>query len=57
MKKTFLVQGMHCASCARLITNRLKKLPGITNCQVNLATEKARVEFDPNESDLGQMNS
>lgn len=53
---TYQVTGMHCASCATLITNRLQKLSGVASCQVNLATEKAQVEFDQSLTNLDQMN-
>jgi len=42
---TYTVKGMHCASCAAVITKKLSKVEGITQVDVNLATEKANVEF------------
>jgi Cu+-exporting ATPase len=41
------ISGMHCQSCAILIDKSLKKQRGIVYSNVNLATEKATVEFDP----------
>jgi len=38
---------MHCASCAAGIESDLKQLPGIKQAAVNIATEKAAVEYDP----------
>jgi len=56
MKKTaFPVTGMHCASCAINIERRLKKLKGVENANVNLATEKATVEYDEGKVALGDM--
>lgn len=46
-KKTFPVKGMHCASCVLMIERSLKEVKGITSANVNLATEKATVEYDP----------
>ena len=49
------ITGMHCASCAALITRKLKKTPGVEDASVNYGSEKARVRFDPtlvNEHDL-----
>lgn len=46
-KATFMLSGMHCTSCAGVITKSIKKLPGITDAQVSFAAEKARVAFDP----------
>ncbi len=46
---TFPVIGMHCASCAKSIERVVKKLPGVTSAQVNYATERAKVEYDPHQ--------
>ena len=40
------VEGMHCGSCAILITKALRKTPGVVAVNVNYASRKARVEFD-----------
>src|SRR3989338_6856100 len=42
------IKGMHCASCAITIEKSLKKLKGVSNANVNLASEKAMVEYDKN---------
>jgi Cu+-exporting ATPase len=44
-KKTFGVTGMSCASCAANIEKALSGVPGIISANVNLASEKATVEF------------
>jgi len=36
----FGVTGMHCSSCAQLITNRLKKIPDISDVSASYATEQ-----------------
>jgi len=42
------VTGMTCASCAMTIERALsKKVPGVLKASVNLATERARVEYIP----------
>ncbi len=41
------IGGMHCASCAQTIERYLEKESGIINADVNFATEKALVEYDP----------
>ncbi len=46
MKKTFSIQGMHCASCVNVLERALKKVPGVQNVTVNLASEKATVEYN-----------
>lgn len=46
-KKTFSIKGMHCASCVRLLERALKRVEGVSEATVNLATEKATVSCDP----------
>ncbi len=41
------ITGMHCANCSATIERNLKKLDGVTEANVNYATEKATVIFDP----------
>lgn len=44
--KTFSIEGMSCASCARNIENIVGKISGVQSVSVNLATEKMVVTFD-----------
>ena len=46
VKKTYSIKGIHCASCVGVIERSLKKVDGIIDANVNLATEKATVTFD-----------
>jgi Cu+-exporting ATPase len=46
---TFPVRGMTCANCAMNIERALGTLSGTETIQVNFATEKARVTFDPQQ--------
>lgn len=46
-RATFALEGMTCASCAMRIEKGLKKVPGVMDAQVNLATERATVTYDP----------
>ncbi len=46
MKKTLLIGKMECAACSARIERVLGKTEGIRSAAVNLATEKATVEFD-----------
>jgi Cu+-exporting ATPase len=41
------VQGMTCASCVGRVERALKKIDGVSEASVNLATERAQVSFDP----------
>jgi len=47
MKKDIEIKGMTCASCAARIERSLKKEKGIKAITVNLAADKARVDYDP----------
>ncbi|GHO48809.1 heavy metal translocating P-type ATPase [Ktedonospora formicarum] len=51
----FAVEGMTCASCAMRIEKGLKKVPGVTEASVNLATERATVRYDPVVTDVTKM--
>ena len=46
---TIPVTGMTCANCALNIERGIKKLSGITEANVNFATEQASVSFDSDE--------
>jgi Cu+-exporting ATPase len=52
---TFPVTGMTCASCVRRIERRLGKVEGVQDASVNLATEKARVVYDPATVTVGDL--
>ena len=41
------VGGMTCASCVSRVEKALKKVPGVQDATVNLATESARITFAP----------
>jgi Cu+-exporting ATPase len=49
------LEGMTCASCAMRIEKGLKKVPGVKNANVNLATEQATVTYDPAQTDVEKM--
>jgi Cu+-exporting ATPase len=46
-KITFPVSGMTCANCAMNIERNVRKLAGVSEAQVNFASEQAAVAFDP----------
>jgi Cu+-exporting ATPase len=45
VKATFPVEGMTCASCVSRVEKKLRGLDGVTDVQVNLANERATVEY------------
>ncbi|WP_010253852.1 heavy metal translocating P-type ATPase [Treponema primitia] len=47
VSKAFNIQGMTCAVCARTVERVTKKLSGVDEASVNLATEKLNITFDP----------
>lgn len=56
MQETYQVKGMHCASCAHHITKSLSKLPWVETCEVNVATETAKVVYDTEKVNISAMN-
>ncbi len=53
---TFGVTGMTCASCVRRIEKALSKVPGVQEASVNLATEKASVVYDADQTTGEQLH-
>ncbi|MBT2731923.1 heavy metal translocating P-type ATPase [Carnobacterium sp. ISL-102] len=50
IEKAFKIEGMSCASCAQTIEKAMKKMPGVKEVSVNLATEKMHIKY--NEASL-----
>ena len=46
-KISLVIGGMTCAACQQVVERTLKKVPGVMDAAVNLATETATVAFDP----------
>jgi len=44
------VKGMTCASCVGRVERALKKVPGVQSVAVNLATESARIAYEPSDN-------
>ena len=45
--RTFDVFDMHCAACASLIEDKLRRCPGVLHARVHYSTQRARISFDP----------
>ena len=58
-KKTLELKigGMTCAACAKAVERVTKKLDGVENSSVNIATEKANIEYDSSKIKLSQIKS
>jgi P-type Cu+ transporter len=52
---TIGVGGMTCASCVARVERSLKKVPGVQDASVNLASEKATVTFDPGSAEVDSL--
>jgi Cu+-exporting ATPase len=51
------IEGMTCASCVRRVEKGLERVPGVTAANVNLATERASVTYDPAVADLAALHT
>lgn len=49
------LEGLHCAACVLRTENALTALPGVDRATVNLATERASVEFDPAQTSIPEF--
>src|SRR5262249_5780591 len=49
--RVFVVRGMHCAACVDKVERALRGVSGVERASVNLATERASVEWDPARAD------
>ncbi|MEQ8200051.1 MAG: heavy metal translocating P-type ATPase [Syntrophomonadaceae bacterium] len=54
-KETIKIAGMSCAACAARIEKKLGKMEGVETVNVNLASEKAAVQYDDNKVGLDQL--
>jgi Cu+-exporting ATPase len=57
-RKTHIpVTGMTCATCAATIQKGLSKLHGVERAEVNLASEKVSIEYDPARVPLSKIKN
>jgi Cu+-exporting ATPase len=50
-RRDLVVTGMTCASCVASVEDALRGVAGVREADVNLATERARIELDPSRAD------
>ncbi|NHI02621.1 Lead, cadmium, zinc and mercury transporting ATPase [Candidatus Nitrosotalea sp. TS] len=56
IRRTVLkIGGMHCAGCVSTIQKCISDVPGVNKVEVNLATEKATLEFDQTKVKLDSI--
>ncbi|MEN6418401.1 MAG: heavy metal translocating P-type ATPase [Clostridiaceae bacterium] len=51
------VEGMTCASCSSAVERAIKRLDGVTEASVNLATNRAAFTYDPAKVKLSQIRA
>ena len=51
------VDGMTCASCSAAVERAIKRLDGVTEASVNLATNRAAFTYDPAKVKLSQIRA
>src|ERR1035437_542672 len=56
-RQELAITGMTCASCVARIERKLGKVPGVQTAEVNLATERASVLYDPLATNPAQLIS
>ncbi|HYP61382.1 MAG TPA: heavy metal-associated domain-containing protein, partial [Thermomicrobiales bacterium] len=54
---TLPINGMTCASCVRRVEKALGKATGVASANVNLATERATVSYDPAVANLDTLRA
>ena len=52
---TLKLRGMSCASCANSIEAAIRSVPGVSQSNVNFATEQAAVTYDPQKTDVNAI--
>ncbi len=49
------LEGLHCAACVGRTEQALVRVPGVSDATVNLATERAAIDFDPATTSVPQL--
>ena len=52
MKKTFELEDLDCANCARKMQEAVEKLDGVNSCSVNFMTQKMILDADDARFDI-----
>ncbi|RSK24611.1 copper-translocating P-type ATPase [Hymenobacter metallilatus] len=54
---TLNIEGMTCASCSNFVEKALSRTPGVQRATVNLASEKATIEYLPGQIDRAGLKA
>ncbi len=52
---TLPITGMTCANCVAAVERNIKKVDGVQVANVNLSSERATIEYDPNQAGLPEF--
>ncbi|HHV08766.1 MAG TPA: copper-translocating P-type ATPase [Clostridiales bacterium] len=55
--KTLQIEGMTCAACAKAVEKASAKLQGVTEANVNFATEKLNISFDDSQVSIPDIQA
>jgi len=55
MSTTIKIDGMHCASCVASVEKALAAVDGVQEASVNLATESARIIYNPEQASMNDF--
>lgn len=55
VNKTMKIEGMTCASCSKAVERATRKLDGVTEANVNLATEKLSISYEASKVKLSDI--
>ncbi|MDX1747572.1 MAG: heavy metal-associated domain-containing protein, partial [Halobacteriales archaeon] len=49
------IQGMSCANCSQTITDAVTALDGVSDANINFATDEGSVAYDPDDVSLARI--
>ncbi|MCZ8537707.1 cadmium-translocating P-type ATPase [Paenisporosarcina quisquiliarum] len=55
--KTFTIEGMTCASCVQSVEKATRKLAGVAESNVNMATEKMVIRYEPQQVTVKEIKA
>jgi len=57
MQKVLKVGGMTCQHCVQTVSEKVGKMPGIENIEVDLDQKKVTVNFDESKSNVDEIST